>query len=201
MGNYANSIRHCAVSAALLLGLLLSNTSNGATPAQPDDTMRQLLQQTIAESDSFDDRFDAEVWMVDMDARLKRYVKDPEERLHILRLAHREARRVDLQPEIILSVMHVESLFDRFAISRVGAQGIMQIMPFWKNELGDTHGTNLMNIETNIRYGCTILKAYLKREKGSMIRALARYNGSVGKTWYSEKVFNAWKRYWFVKKQ
>lgn len=171
---------------------------SAATLEKPDNEMRQLLQQTIYEADSFNDRFDAEVWLVDMDARLKRYMKDPEERLYFLKLVHREASRTELQPELVLSVIHVESLFDRFAISRVGAQGLMQVMPFWKNEIGEP-SDNLMDIATNLRYGCTILKAYLKREKGNVIRALARYNGSTGKTWYPERVFNAWEKYWFVK--
>jgi soluble lytic murein transglycosylase-like protein len=178
--------------------LPLAPASHAASIEKPDEQMRQLLTQTIQEADSFKDRFDAEVWLVDMDARLKRYMKDPEERMYFLKLVHREASRVELQPELVLSVIHVESLFDRFAISRVGAQGLMQVMPFWKNEIGES-SDNLMDIATNLRYGCTILKAYLKRERGNVIRALARYNGSLGKTWYPERVFNAWERYWFVK--
>ena len=178
--------------------LLLVPGAQASTAEQPDEEMRRLLQQTIHEADSFKDRFDAEVWLVDMDARLSRYIKDPQERLQLLKLVHREASRVELQPELVLSVIHVESLFDRFAISSVGAQGMMQIMPFWKNEIGKP-GDNLMDIRTNLRYGCTILKAYLKREQGNLIRALARYNGSTGKTWYPERVFDAWEKYWFVK--
>lgn len=177
---------------------LTATAALASTAEKPDAEMRKLLKQTIHEADSFRDRFDAEVWLVDMDARLKRYIKDPHERLQFLKLVHREASRVELQPELILSVIHVESLFDRFAISRVGAQGMMQVMPFWKNEIGEPTD-NLMDMTTNLRYGCTILKAYLKREKGNLIRALARYNGSTGKTWYPERVFNAWEKYWFVK--
>lgn len=169
-----------------------------ATTEKPDAAMRQILHQTIRDADSFKDRFDAEVWLVDMDSRLKKYIKDPKERFQFLRLVHLEASRVELQPELVLSVIHVESLFDRFAISRVGAQGLMQVMPFWKKEIGEPQD-NLMNMATNLRYGCTILKAYLQREKGNLIRALARYNGSVGKTWYPERVFNAWEKYWFVR--
>jgi len=93
--------------------------------------------------------------------------------------------------------MHVESLFDRFAISSAGAQGIMQVMPFWKKEIG-TPSDNLMNLETNIRYGCAILATYLKREKGTYHLALARYNGSVGKSWYPERVMKAWRKYWYI---
>ena len=178
--------------------VLAGHPLRAATTERPDAEMRQLLQETIAKASSFQDRFDAEVWLVDMDRRLARYVPDPEERLLILHLVHTEARRFELKPEIVLAVMHVESLFDRYAVSRVGAQGLMQVMPFWKREIGST-SDNLTDITTNIRYGCAILKTYLKREQGNLMRALARYNGSVGKTWYPERVFNAWEKHWFVK--
>src|SRR5690606_42151141 len=90
-----------------------------------------------------------------------------------------EARRAGLKPDLVLAVIHVESLFDRYALSRVGAQGVKQVMPFWKNELGRPED-NLIDLATNLRYGCTILKYYLDLEKGNLRRALARYNGSLG---------------------
>lgn len=190
------------LSISLLLSVVLALTGTtpllASTTERPDDAMRQLLHDTIDKADSFKDRFDAEVWLVDMSGRLERYVPNPDERLHILRLVHQESYRFNLKPEMVLAVMHVESLFDRYAISSVGAQGLMQVMPFWREEIGKS-GDNLTDIATNIRYGCAILSAYLQREKGDMIRALARYNGSLGKTWYPERVFNAWERYWFVK--
>lgn len=175
-----------------------TNPARASTTEHPDSNMRLLLRETIDKANSFKDRFDAEVWLVDMSNRMQRFVPDPDERLHILRLVHQESHRFNLKPELVLSVMQVESRFDRYAISSVGAQGLMQVMPFWKTEIG-THNDNLTDVATNIRYGCTILSAYLKREDGNMMRALARYNGSVGKTWYAERVFNAWERHWFVK--
>lgn len=132
-----------------------------------------------------------------MSGRMKRYIKDPKKRLSLLKMVHAEAKRAELQPELVLSVMHVESAFDRFAISYVGAQGLMQVMPFWKNEIGRPQD-NLTDIPTNLRYGTTILKHYLDKEKGDLIRALARYNGSLGKTKYPEKVLTFWEKYWFV---
>src|SRR5690606_30072469 len=86
--------------------------------------------------------------------------------------------------------------FDRFALSRAGAQGIMQVMPFWKNELGRPDD-NLIDLATNLRYGCTILKYYLDLEKGDLRRALARYNGSLGSHRYPDKVQEYWYRYWY----
>lgn len=187
---------HAFISLNLALWLLWPiNTLLAATTIAPDDEMRAILQQTISDASSFNDRFDAEVWLLDMSGRLEHYVNNPEERFKLLRLVHQEAHRVKLQPELVLSVMHVESLFDRFAISKAGAQGLMQIMPFWKKEIG-TPDDNLMDIQTNIRYGCTVLKAYLTREKGNLWRALARYNGSTGQTWYAERVFDAWEKHW-----
>jgi len=182
------------VLAAILLWLPVL----GWAIQEPDAELTKLLQEAVTDASSFDDRFDAEVWLVDMSSRLKRYIKDPKQRVDFLKLVHSEAKRAGLEPELVLSVIHVESLFKRFAISVVGAQGLMQVMPFWKNEIGRTED-NLMDTATNLRYGCTILKHYINREKGNLIRALARYNGSLGRTKYPEKVLLFWERYWFVK--
>lgn len=164
----------------------------------PDPALRAALMATINDSSSFADRFDAEVWLVDMSTRLKKYIRDDAERLNLLKLLHREATRAELDPELVLAVIHVESGFQQYAISSVGAQGLMQIMPFWKNEIGRPQD-NLMQLETNLRYGCTILKHYIDREKGNVTRGLARYNGSLGRTKYPEKVLRFWQKYWFVK--
>jgi len=181
----------------LWVSMLSATAALAMDGGRPDKETLALLKQTIEEADSFTNQYDAAVWLVDMSQRLSRYVKDEQERLHILKVVHREATRFKLHPEIVLAVIHVESLFNRFAVSRVGARGIMQVMPFWKKEIGK-ETDNLMDLETNIRYGCTVLATYLKREKGVYHTALARYNGSVGKTWYSERVMDRWKRYWYV---
>jgi soluble lytic murein transglycosylase-like protein len=166
-------------------------------PLKIDPTLKQELANAIADADSFDDEFDAQVWLVDMSARLKRYIKDPKERLTLLRMVHQEATRAEVSPELVLSVIHIESLFNPYAVSYVGAQGLMQVMPFWKKEIGRVDD-NLINSATNLRYGCTILKHYLKREKGNWVKALARYNGSVGRIKYPNKVLGVWQKYWFV---
>ncbi|WP_230413349.1 lytic transglycosylase domain-containing protein [Zooshikella ganghwensis] len=164
---------------------------------QPADAeIRSLLKKTVSEASSFYDKYDAEVWLVDMNSRMARFVKAPDKRLAMLKMIHQEATRAGLQPELVLSVIHVESLFNRFAVSRVGAQGIMQVMPFWKNEIGRPQD-NLIDLATNLRYGCTILSHYIKKERGDLIRALARYNGSLGKTWYPRKVMTAMYKYWY----
>ncbi len=164
----------------------------------PEPELRELMQRTVAEAESFQDRFDAEVWLLDMSTRLKRYVPDPQARLTLLRLVHQEASKAGLKPDIVLALIHAESHFDRFAISSVGAQGMMQVMPFWKAELGRPQD-NLTDNATNLRYGCTILSYYLKKENGDINRALARYNGSLGKHHYPAKVIGFWQDFWYVK--
>ena len=184
------------LAACLAASLLYTAPVRPATQERPDAEMRQLLIKAIDSSDSFVDRFDAEVWLTDMSNRLAQRIEDPQKRLRILRLVHYEARRAGLDPELVLALIAVESNFDRFAISSAGAQGLMQVMPFWLDELGHPDD-NLFDIATNLRFGCTILSIYLKREKGNLHRALARYNGSVGKHWYPRRVFKALRTTWY----
>ena len=187
--------------APALLGMTLALPAPAA-PLEPDPELRQALLRAVNAADSFEHRYDAEVWLSDMSDRMARYapkaIPDADERLKFLQLVHREARRAQVPPELVLSVIEIESRFDRFAISKAGALGYMQVMPFWLKEL-DRPYDNLFNAPTNLRMGCTILKFYLDREKGDLIKALARYNGSTGKARYSHKVLNALSRRWFQK--
>ena len=173
-----------------------------AAPLEPDPELRQALLRAVNASDSFEHRFDAEVWLADMSDRMTRYapkaLPDVEERLAFLRLVHSEARRANVPPELVLSVIEIESKFDRFAISSSGALGYMQVMPFWLKEL-DRPYDNLFNAPINLRMGCTILKFYLDREKGDLVKGLARYNGSTGRAKYSHKVLDALSLRWFQK--
>jgi soluble lytic murein transglycosylase-like protein len=174
-----------------------SLANNTQSSDQHDPELRQLLMEAIATTSSFNDRFEAEVWLLDMSNRLKRFVDDPEIRIELLKRIHYEASRVNIAPEIILALIEVESHFDEFAISVAGARGLMQIMPFWLDEIG-TSDNNLFKPRTNLRMGCTILRYYLDIEKGNLFRALARYNGSLGKSVYPEKVLKALNNRWFV---
>jgi soluble lytic murein transglycosylase-like protein len=195
--NASRILQTTLLATLLVAGLsLFTSTTPAATRERPDEALREVLTRAIESSDSFEDRFDAEVWLTDMSRRLNSRVKDPEERLTILKTVHYEAQRANLEPELVLAVINVESNYDRFAISSAGARGLMQIMPFWLDEIGRPED-NLFHITTNIRFGCTILNHYLKREKGNMYRALARYNGSVGKYWYPKRVFNALSARWY----
>lgn len=181
----------------IILSLLSSNSvlANIHSTDTPDPELRKLLTKAIESADSFDDRFDAEVWLVDMSNRLQKFIKSEQQRLHLLRNIHKEAIRAKLVPELVLAVIEVESRFDHFAISRSGAQGLMQVMPFWLKEIGHPDD-NLVNINTNLRMGCTILKYYLDMEKNDLHRALARYNGSYGSKKYSTKVLEALRVNW-----
>ncbi len=186
-------MRHLLV--ALALALLAT-----ATSAQPEDEqeraeLRSFLESTITGARSFEDKYDAEVWLVDMSGRLETFIDDPRNRLQLLKQIHAAATRASLPPELVLSVIEVESHFDRFAVSRVGAQGMMQVMPFWKDEIGRPDDNLTIN-ETNFDYGCRILQFYLNKEKGHLHRALARYNGSLGSRKYSNLVYRAWNNRW-----
>ncbi len=179
------------VAAVALLAI-----ASAAVAADPDPELREVLRAAANDSPSFTDRFDAEVWLTDMSRRLERQVRDPEERIELLTLVHMEAARVDLPPELILAVIEVESNFDRYAVSVAGALGLMQIMPFWIEEIGRPDD-NLLHTDTNLRYGCTILRFYYDKERGDLRRALGRYNGSLGKRKYPNKVIDKLSTKWF----
>lgn len=188
------TIHAILISLALLAAPAVALAEPGAGQA-PDPVLRELLKQAVDQAESFEHRFDAEVWLADMSNRLKRFMPDPEERLNLLRSVHQEAAMADLSPELVLALIQVESAFDRFAISTAGARGFMQIMPFWVDEIGRPDD-NLFEMKTNLRYGCTILRHYLDVEKGNMGKALARYNGSVGQWWYPDRVLGAYRTRW-----
>jgi len=182
---------------AIVLFTLIAGQANARTQQQPVDAeLRKRLISAINQSSSFNDRFHAEVWLLDMSTRLKIRVKEEATRLKLLRSIHREATKADLPPELVIALIDIESRFDHFAISRAGAQGLMQVMPFWLKEIGHAND-NLMDIDTNLRMGCTILKYYLDMEKGNIRRALARYNGSLGSWVYPDKVMSVLNKHWY----
>jgi len=181
---------------SLWLGLIFTGPTYSNTSPPIDAELRNRLISAVEQSKSFDDRFHAEVWLLDMSTRLKIRVKDSDRRLKLLRSIHREATKANLPPELVIALIDIESRFDHFAISRSGAQGLMQVMPFWLKEIGHAND-NLMDIDTNLRMGCTILKYYLDKEKGNIRRALARYNGSLGSWKYPDKVMSVLNRHWY----
>lgn len=181
---------------AAVLALLILSQVQPIWAAEVDSGLKQRLISALATTDGIKDRFDMSVWITDMEARLEPFIEVAENRLKLLEHVYQESRRVTLPPELILAVIHTESNFDRFAISRSGARGLMQIMPFWLDEIGRGED-NLFTIETNLRFGCTILRHYLDKESGDIGRALARYNGSRGQRKYPDKVFSRLRRHWY----
>jgi len=179
-----------------ILFLIIVSMQASADNQTIDPKLRQLLTDAINSSESFDDKFHAEVWLLDMSNRLQIFVKDEKTRLFMLKQIHLEAKRAKLQPELVLALIEVESHFDSYAISKSGAQGMMQIMPFWLVEVGRPDD-NLIDIKTNLRMGCTILKYYMKIEHNDLHKALARYNGSRGSKVYSNKVLFALRDRWY----
>lgn len=174
-------------------GASSANTSVADPAADP--ALRNKLARTLAERHPEVDFYDAQVWLMASEQRLTRYLDNHQQRLDLLRLVYREAQRNALDPDLVLAVMQVESAFDRYAISRVGAQGLMQVMPFWRLEIGRPQD-NLTHVETNIIYGTTILAHYLEETGGDLVDALARYNGSRGRLDYPERVVAAWRKVW-----
>jgi len=162
---------------------------------QQEPELGKLLTQALHADTCFEDKFDQQVWLAAMEPELRRVVKHAGERADILYHVHCEARRLKLPPGLVMAVIDVESRFDRWAVSSAGAVGLMQIMPFWPRELGMTND-ELVRIPQNIRMGCTILKFYLDREKGDYTKALARYNGSVGRRTYSDLVLARLAKRW-----
>ncbi len=164
---------------------------------QRDPALKELLQQVIESSACFTAKFDAEVWYKTMEPRLVKFLPEHEARIEILDQVYCEAKRdptLQIPPDLVLALMEVESRFDRWAVSSAGAVGLMQVMPFWPRQLGVQN--QLVKVAPNIRMGCEILRYYLRAEHHDWVRALARYNGSVGRNTYPALVMDRWQRVW-----
>jgi soluble lytic murein transglycosylase-like protein len=130
-------------------------------------------------------------WQAASSQRLARYKKDPTERQEFLQTLWYEARRAGLPLSLVLGVVQVESAFRKYAISSAGARGYMQVMPFWARLIGDGDDSRLFHMQTNLRFGCVILRHYLDQERGDTFMALGRYNGSRGQSAYPQTVMEA----------
>jgi soluble lytic murein transglycosylase-like protein len=188
------NVKQLFITIGLSLSLFVCLPIQAQTTAI-DQELLALLKQTVEQSDSFVDQYDAEVWLMSKHEPLKRFIKDDQERMNLLRRIHYAATQAGLQPEVVLALIEVESAFNQYAVSSAGAQGMMQVMPFWKHEIGHSQD-NLIDLDTNLKYGCTILKHYMKRANGRLMDALARYNGSYGQYWYPRRVMTALEKNW-----
>jgi soluble lytic murein transglycosylase-like protein len=175
----------------------------GAQVEEPlADSVRSALSAAVLDSapprpsfSSIDDRLQYLRWLGEMSERLKRRKSEHATRVEFLETLWYESRRAGLEPELVLGLIQVESGFRKYAVSRAGAIGYMQVMPFWSRLIGDGDAARLFHMQANLRFGCVILRHYLDMERGDLFLALGRYNGSRGRPEYPDAVFTA-RRVW-----
>jgi soluble lytic murein transglycosylase-like protein len=192
-------------SACLMCALLAGATHAVAGNQKEEamaDSVRIALSRAISDSQppipqftDINERLAYLRWLGDMSERLKKRLPDRQVRLEFLRTTWYEARRAGLEPALVLGLIQVESAFRKYAVSPVGAHGYMQVMPFWARVIGDGDRSKLFQMQTNLRYGCSILRMYLDMEKGNLFLALGRYNGSRGRPEYPNAVLAAWRKW------
>lgn len=168
------------------------------------DSVRLALANAIADARPPRPTFRTEAararyqaWFDQMSPRLARRLPDVQTRTEFLETAWYEATRAGLDPGLVLGLIQVESAYRKYAISIAGARGYMQVMPFWTKAIGDGDRRRLFHMQTNLRYGCAILRMYIDMERGDLYLALGRYNGSRGKPKYPNAVLAAWKNWEF----
>lgn len=178
--------------------ILVPAWANGQLEEPLADSVRSALSAAIANSAppvpvfaNTEQRLAHLRWLGAMSTRLQRRKPDFQTRIEFLQTVWYETRRAGLDTTLVLGLIQVESAFRKFAISRVGARGYMQIMPFWSRLIGDGDVGKLFNMQTNLRFGCVILRHYLDRERGDTFMALGRYNGSRGQAKYPNAVYAA----------
>mgnify|MGYP001590603390 FL=1 len=172
----------------------------GAQVYQPlSASVRAVLHKAISDQAvpylAFDTEAEARQWLAAMSKRLATRMPERMAREEFLVTVHYEAKRAGLDPQLVLGLIQVESNFRKYAVSRAGARGYMQVMPFWVRLIGNKDH-NLFHLRTNLRYGSVILRHYLDLENGDLYRALGRYNGSLGQPEYPTMVVRAWQRDW-----
>ena len=170
------------------------------------DSIRSALAAAVASSapprpsfESLDQRLDYLSWLGEISNRLKRRKAEHVARVEFLEAVWYESRRAGLEPALVLAIVQVESAFRKYAISAAGARGYMQVMPFWARSIGDGNVGHLFHMQTNLRFGCVILRHYLDLERGDLYLALGRYNGSRGKAEYPEAVLRARKTWEYMR--
>jgi soluble lytic murein transglycosylase-like protein len=201
--------RRRACAAALLgpcVALLPHRAQAGAQVEEPlANSVRSALSAAVNESappkamfDNIEARLIYLRWLGEMSTRLKKRKTEHVTREDFLETLWYESKRAGIEPSLLLGLVQVESGFRKYAISSVGARGYTQVMPFWARLIGDGDASRLFHMQTNLRFGCVILRHYLDREKGDMYMALGRYNGSRGRPEYPNAVF-ASQRLWAYK--
>ncbi|MDT7928909.1 MAG: lytic transglycosylase domain-containing protein [Tepidimonas sp.] len=175
----------------------------GAQIEEPlSDAVRHALRAAVEQLDPPEPWFETAEqrlaylrWLARASWQLRRRKPEPQARVDFLQTVWYESRRAGLETALVLGLIEVESGFRKYAISRAGARGYMQVMPFWTRVIGDGDPDKLFHLQTNLRYGCVILRHYLERERGDLFLALGRYNGSRGRAAYPNAVFAAERRW------
>jgi len=187
------------IASILLLSFTTLSQANDQRYALLTASTQTVMQQEISDAaiskQDYHDMAENNSWLVAMSQRLEQFIPGHTEQEDFLRTVHYEATRAGLDPQLVLSVIQVESNFNKYAVSSAGARGYMQIMPFWVDIIG-SQNHNLFHLRVNLRYGCMILRHYLNKENGNYFRALGRYNGSLGKSTYPQLVLNKWRNNW-----
>jgi soluble lytic murein transglycosylase-like protein len=194
-----------SLSAGSLLLFFSEQSRAGAQIEEPlADAVRNALSAAIATQTPPEPLFkDTESrlaylhWLGSMSERLKKKKPEWQIRKEFLQTVWYESKRAGLDVALVLGLVQVESNFRKFAVSPVGARGYMQVMPFWTRVIGDGDSSKLFHMQTNLRFGCVILRHYLDREKGDLFLGLGRYNGSRGKAPYPDAVLGARKLWEF----
>jgi soluble lytic murein transglycosylase-like protein len=191
--------RWASLAAAALLALALAPAAVRAGAQQYEElsaSVRASLAKAVADR-QFARLEDPEsrAWVSAMHGRVHERVRDERLARELLEMVRYEALRAGLDPRLVLAVIDVESGFRKYAVSAAGARGYMQVMPFWVREIG-MPGQNLFHARTNLRFGCVILRHYLQVEKGNLANALGRYNGSLGRPEYPQRVMHAMRVRW-----
>ena len=183
-------------AAALLAAAPLWALAGAQQYEELSASVRASLARAVTDRDSVRNEDPETVaWVRAMHPRVAGRMRDDDAARELLALVHYEARRAGLEPRLVLAVIDVESGFRKYAVSSAGARGYMQVMPFWVREIG-MPGQSLFHPRTNLRYGCVILRHYLDIERGNLVNALGRYNGSLGKPGYPERVLGALRSRW-----
>ena len=197
--NASRPERRLAAALALAVAAIAAAPAAQAG-AQKREPLSAAIRATLAKAVTDRERKrdedpEAQAWMRAMFDRVHERVRDERTARDLLEMVRYEALRAGLDPRLVLAVIDVESGFRKYAVSSAGARGYMQVMPFWVGEIG-MKGQSLFHPRTNLRYGCVILRHYLRIEDGNLHNALGRYNGSLGRPEYPRRVLRALRERW-----
>ncbi|HRD66921.1 MAG TPA: lytic transglycosylase domain-containing protein [Candidatus Competibacter sp.] len=176
-------------SGLLCAVILVPATALADSTAGESEKPTQVAMTTVPDIDSSFEAGSTEVKptnqnkAINLSQHIQRKYGVPEYKAtQIVQEAMDNGDRHQLEPELILAIIAVESTFKERAVSRVGARGLMQVMPGpHRSKIRDIGGSRaLFDPAKNIHIGSRILAGYLDTHSGNLRRALLNYNGSLG---------------------